>query len=126
MKQKPKAYIGGPMRGHPNLNFAGFDKAKKEVEAMGYVAISPADMDRVHEGWGKLPPARFQARPRMIFECMRRDALAILELVPSRGDVIYLQRGWETSSGTIAERALAMAVKLKVLYQKGAATEVTV
>lgn len=113
------------MRGHDDLDFPKFDKAKKVVEAMGYIAISPADMDRVHEGWGRTPPAGFRPRPRMIFECMRRDSLAILELVPSRGDAIYLRCGWETSSGTVAERALAMAVKLKVLYEKGAVTNVT-
>lgn len=127
-KQKPKCYISGPMRNHEDfkykhLNFDAFDTAKEEVRRMGYIPISPADLDRVHEGWGKYPPVGYKSRPRAVFECLRRDVLAILELVPSRGDAMYLMRGWENSRGVRPEYALAICLSLKIMYQEGAKEE---
>lgn len=44
--RKPKCYISGPMRGHPELNWPAFDRAAAEVALMGYEPVSPADIDR--------------------------------------------------------------------------------
>lgn len=126
--RKPHCYIAGPMRGYKHYNFDAFDAAKEEVRKLGYIPLSPPDLDRAHEGWGKYPPKNFIARPRMTFQCIRRDIIAILEMVPSRGDAIYMMKGWDIYRDGIpslarAEKQLCECLKLKVLYQKGAATE---
>jgi hypothetical protein len=129
IKKKPYCYIAGPMRGRKNFNFDEFDAAKEEVRKLGYIPVSPPDLDRAHEGWGKYPPKGFRPRQRMAFTCIRRDFLAILEMRPSQGDAMYMLRGWDelredgTPSLARAERQLALCLRMKIIYQEGAAAE---
>ena len=117
MTDKKRCYIAGPMRNHPNFNFDAFDQAKQEVEALGYHPISPADMDRIYEGWGKYPPEDWQPTAEEATHMILRD----LDVIANQCDAIYLLEGWETSSGANAERAFIDFLqgfrRFEVLYQ---------
>lgn len=107
-----KCYIAGPMRNYPGFNFDAFDAAKEEVRALGYHPISPADMDRLYEGWGKYPPEGWQATREDFVRMMSRDLKAIDDC-----DAIYLLRGWETSRGAKVELAYAEFLGLEVIIE---------
>jgi hypothetical protein len=106
-KSKGWAYIAGPMRNcGPSYNFPAFDAARDRLRAHGWFVISPADLDRVHEGWGACPPANLVVDHALKTRCIRRDLDALLSFDPET-DVIYLLRGWEASAGARVEKALA-------------------
>jgi nucleoside 2-deoxyribosyltransferase len=114
---KPKVYIAGPMRGYKNFNFDAFDAARAEVSALGYHPISPADMDRLYEGWGKYPPADFVPTKEDRIRFMRRDLAAIEE-----SDAIYLLEGFEDSTGALDEMTHADFIGLELIYQENVRT----
>lgn len=101
-------YIAGPMTGHVDHNFPAFDAAKKHFEALGYRVLSPADLDRavgVFEHTNELPK-------NFLREAILRDVVTIYFC-----DEIYLMKGWETSKGARAEKALAEWLGLEITYQ---------
>jgi nucleoside 2-deoxyribosyltransferase len=108
-----KAYIAGPMRGHDHFNFDAFDEAKVEVQKLGFHPISPADMDRLYEGWGKYPPEDFVPDVEDRERFMARDMAAI-----ASADAVYMLIGWQTSSGAKAEIAYANFLEKEVIYQE--------
>lgn len=115
-------YIAGPMRGITHYNFPAFDAAKRKVEGLGYVPVSPADMDR-EVGFDpfKLPdgydwsiiPEGFS-----FDDCVTRDIRAIRD-----AEAIYMLRGWQQSKGAIAEKALAEWLRKEVLHESGETIE---
>ena len=40
-----KLYISGPMTGHKDNNYPTFNQASKELRAIGYQVINPAEID---------------------------------------------------------------------------------
>ena len=59
-----KIYIAGPMtptktNQAENFNFDAFDQVRDYLKAAGHHPISPADIDRLYEGWKVYPPAGF-------------------------------------------------------------------
>jgi hypothetical protein len=113
----PKCYIAGPMRGYKNFNFDAFDDAAIDMTEEGHVAINPAAMDRLYEGWANYPPLDLKVDQRLKERCMRRDLEAIFDLRPENGDFVYMLKGWEQSSGALVEKALAEFLGLGVIYQ---------
>lgn len=111
-------YIAGPMRGKEFFNFPAFDNAKLWLEHCGYVAISPADLDREagfdpyllgsEADWNNLEKCDFS-----LSDAIDRDIKALKQC-----DLIYMLHGWERSKGAKAEKALAEWMGLEVLHQE--------
>ena len=111
-----KFYVAGPMRGYPNFNFDNFDLVRDALKQMGHVAVSPADMDRLYEGWNQYAPADLPVDHELKVRCMARDMNFILHnLRPERGDGICLLHGWQDSMGAKAEIALAAFLGLRIV-----------
>lgn len=108
-----KFYVAGPMRGYKNFNFDAFDSAANDLRAMGHVAISPTDLDRVHEGWVDYPPDDLVVDGDLKRRCITRDLMAIMEC-----DALYMLPGWENSLGAIAEHSLATFLGLEIYEEK--------
>lgn len=120
VEEKPmKIYIAGKMRGVPYYNFPAFDHAKMKLLKAGHKAVSPADLDRENGfdpmkmawpddyNWNKIPDGfDFMC-------CVDRDIEAVKEC-----DAILLLKGWESSSGARAEKALAEWLGKKILYEE--------
>ena len=119
-------YLAGPMRGIPEFNFPAFFNAAAMLRAAGHSVFSPAERDHDTHGeavWkgmsGDLGEAvqkgfslREALRDDTHYICMEAHAIALLP-------------GWEKSKGATAERALAVALGLRVLHiqESGALTE---
>jgi hypothetical protein len=108
-----KVYIAGPMTSYPNLNFDSFDEACERLIDGGDIPISPADLDRLHEGWDCYPPEDLVADKEYHRRVMRRDINTIFEC-----DAIYLLNGWKSSAGARVELALAEYLGLEVMYEE--------
>ena len=107
---RTKIYIAGPMRGIPEFNFPTFDRARDELTALGYEAVSPADLDRANgfEGLGKNGKPDEVEMP-IVKVMLRRDIEAL-----SNCDGIALLPGWEHSTGVALELAYAHACDMPV------------
>lgn len=117
--EKPlTVYVAGPMRGKKFFNFPAFDDAKEDLESQGFSVISPADLDRAvgfdpeilgsDYDWTDLNKCDFS-----LMDAIDRDVAAL-----KKCDAIYLLRGWESSKGANAEKALAEWMLLEVMYQE--------
>lgn len=106
-----KTYIAGPMRGYPAFNFPAFNAAATYRRALGDVVFNPAEQDR--SKYGDLTPENADDKG---FDL--RDALAVdLDWIARNADAVYLLDGWENSTGAKAEKALAEALGLEILFQ---------
>jgi len=113
----PTIYVAGPMRGKRFFNFPAFDSAKSELQMRGFRVVSPADLDRAigfdpenlgsDYDWSDPSKCGFS-----MTAAIDRDVAALRKC-----DAIYMLRGWESSKGAIAEKALAEWMELTVLYQ---------
>lgn len=93
-----RVYIAGPMRNIPSFNFPAFDVAAEVWRAHGHEVVSPAELDRAMG----FDPDKDEATPEFMQGAMRRDVDAILSV-----DAVVVIDGWQDSTGTRAEIALA-------------------
>ncbi len=110
-----RVYIAGPMRGIPLYNFPAFDAAKQSLLNLGYIPISPADIDRdngfdptilpADHDWSSVDSIGLDLR-----EVVRRDLTALLSC-----DAVYLLEDWHKSIGASAEVAVAKWLGLRRL-----------
>ena len=107
-RPRPFVYIAGPMRGYDEFNFPAFDKARDRWARDGYCTISPADADRAAgtDGSDDTPYYPDTDKERVRGDVVR-DIHAIYSLDPDLGDKLALIRGWQKSTGALAEFALA-------------------
>ena len=110
-----KVYIAGPMQGYPNLNFDSFDAARDRLVARGYEVVSPADLDREYEVWGKYPPEDFVPSLGFKRRAIRRDVLHMVD----ECDKIYLLNGWKGSEGVGVELPLAKMLRFDIMFEEG-------
>lgn len=106
MAKPLRVYVAGPMTGHPDLNRPAHAAEAERLKTLGYVPVSPAAL--VDQTQGK--PACLRAAIRWLLGC----------------DAISLLPGWEASSGTRVELAVAEAIGLQVWWPErvpAAATE---
>ena len=114
--------MAGPMTGYPLNNFPAFDRAELLLKDKGWMALNPANLDRIHWGYDLYQPDDMVTvlydDDHMEFRksCIRRDVNALLEF--QEGDAIFLLEGWEKSIGALAELAIANWIGLEVLYEK--------
>lgn len=113
--KKPTIYVAGPMRGHAHFNFPAFDKAEAQLRAEGWHVISPAQIDRLMEGYDPYPPEGQVFTQADYRRMMLRDLTAIAESC----DAIYLLPGWENSKGAQVEKAFANFLGLEILTHDG-------
>lgn len=92
------AYIAGPMSRIEAFNFPAFDEARDGLHALGYEVISPADLDRAVG----FDPHTSKVDKAFLDAAMERDVDAVM-----RADCIVMLPGWESSTGALAEYALA-------------------
>lgn len=102
-----KIYVAGPMSGLPDFNFPAFENATKTLREQGHEVFSPAENDL--KMWGDMTSVKANANYR---DCLRVDLNWILD----HAEAIALLPGWEKSKGVAAERALAHALGLQVVY----------
>jgi hypothetical protein len=105
------------MRGKPYYNFPAFDAAKHDLEAAGWHVISPADIDRLFEGWPLYPPEGIEFHGDAYSRFIRRDIECLLSMTPEV-DAIYLLNGWEASKGANVELAVAKFRGLRTYFQE--------
>jgi len=95
-----RVYVGGPMSGVEDHNFAAFDAAEAMFRSLGWEVVNPARIDR-EEGYDpEWPRERY----------MRRDLPVLCTC-----DAIALLPGWRGSPGAQNELAVARMCGLIVL-----------
>ena len=105
-------YVAGPMRGYENYNFDTFDRAATMLECEGWNVISPADLDRMYEGWSAYPPKGITFTREDYRRFILRDIHAIIE----NCDAVAFLPGWESSAGCKVEHAVAEFFSLDIIY----------
>ena len=113
MTDKKKIYILGPMRGKENYNFDAFDKARDFLTEIGFMPISPADLDRFYENWEMYPPEGFVPSKELMRDMIMRDLEAV-----STSQAVYALKGWEDSKGSAVEMALAKFLDLEIIIEQ--------
>jgi hypothetical protein len=107
-KEKIKVYIAGPMRGIQNQNKKSFYKAEKKLSACNlYEIYNPARMDDA-----KGITEEDLENSETLKEVVRDDIDFLLNC-----DGIYMLRSWENSVGARAEHAIAVLLKIFILYE---------
>lgn len=95
-KQKPRAYVSGPMRGIEEFNFPAFNGTADWLRGKGYEVINPA------ESFGGATDKAWE-------DYMRVDIESLLQV-----DEVCLLPGWENSVGVKVELTVAAALGLRV------------
>ena len=90
---QPRLYVSGPMTGLPEFNFPGFHAAARQLRAVGYEVINPAEHD---EQPGRSWEHYLRKDIRLLMDC---DAVALLP-------------GWGNSRGALLEKYIAQALSM--------------
>lgn len=93
-----KVYISGPMTGMADHNFPAFNAKAKELRALGFVVVNPAELD----GSGEVMPWEWY---------LRRDLKVMLDC-----DGIYMLPDWTKSNGAKLEFDVAQKLKFVIMY----------
>ena len=104
-------YIAGGMRNYPLFNFPAFDKAAANLRQKGWRVISPAELDR-KVGFDETLEHEFTEQD------LKAAAMRDVEAIILHCNAIYMLKGWETSKGAKAEKALAEWLGYEVLYEE--------
>lgn len=116
-----KVYVAGPMRGYPLFNFPAFHAAQEKLEKNGHVVFNPARRDEEKYGASTSDSATGDLAEAEAKGFNLREALgADLAWICGEADAIYMLKGWEFSSGAVAEHATAKALGLEIIYQVSA------
>jgi hypothetical protein len=97
---RPKCYISGPITGiEPKVYIRAFYRASRMVEALGYEAVNPCELNHADhdQTWASF---------------MRIDIKAMMDC-----EAILLLRGWHRSTGANTEYYLAQVLGMKALQQ---------
>lgn len=118
-----KIYIAGPMRGIPEFNFPAFFAAEDKLKADGHEVFNPASRDNKRHGTdlskGNATGDEVQAVAQHGFSL--REALNDdTTWITLYAEGIALLPGWQNSKGAFAEKALADALHLEIIYLPGA------
>lgn len=114
-----KIYIAGPMRDYPEFNFPAFHSAAKRLREARHTVFSPAEKDEEIHGtvFSKNNPTGDLDTATSQGFSLRRALGDDLEWICSTAEGIYLLKGWEKSKGALAEKAVAEALGLEVMYE---------
>lgn len=114
-----KVYLAGPMSGIPYFNFPAFHAAAAKLRAEGHIVFNPAEQDCKRYGTdisaNNLTGSIDQAVRDHNFSL--REALAEdTSYICREADAVALLPSWEKSSGARAEWALALPLRLGIIY----------
>ena len=106
-----KVYLAGPMSGIEHFNAPAFMAAERDLIAQGHEVYNPVSyigLDACMAGRGEETNLQGFDRGKallsgLVYICEKAEAIALLP-------------GWANSSGATAEYAVAMALKLRVIY----------
>ena len=101
-----RMYLSGPMSGHPEFNYAEFNKSAKTLRGFGFDIANPAEIDHgeTDETRGSKPYAEYlRAAVKLLLEC----------------EAIILMRGWELSQGAMSELYIATCLGMKIFFWDG-------
>ena len=111
---KKAFYIAGPMRNYPEFNFPAFLEMEALLREWHPEAeiFNPAQAD-LERGFD--PTGLTGLEPLDVVGCNLREVLKLdLAFICDHATHIYMLPGWSESKGATAERALALALGLKV------------
>lgn len=115
-------YLAGPMRGYKDFNFPAFFEAANKLREDGHTVFNPAERDTKEWGSQRLKSNtgdENEVASNLGFHgaiaLARNCFLADTHYICTTADAIYLLPGWEKSKGAIAERALGIALGLKIV-----------
>ena len=114
-----KIYLAGPMTGLPHFNFPAFHAAAERLRAGGHEVFDPAarDIERHGRDISADNPAGCQALAEKNHGFDIRAAMADnMEWICREAEAIALLPGWQNSRGALAEKSLAEALKIKVIF----------
>jgi hypothetical protein len=105
----------------PKFNFPAFHAAAAKLRAEGHYVFNPAEADIERSGGVDPSVLNPSGDPEGITSKVpglsRRECLAAdVKWIAEEGEAIALLPGWENSSGAKAEKALADALNLQVIY----------
>lgn len=109
---KKVAYIAGPMRGKPQMNWPAFFEAEKRIKAAGYEVINPARVEAELIG---IDPKLLSEQPKFLTNpktCIQRDLNLIIDKNVTH---IFMLDGWEYSDGAKVEFMLGLFLDLKFM-----------
>lgn len=110
-----RIYVAGKMRGLPNFGHEAFNDAAGKLRAEGHEVFNP--VESAEEIYG---PDVYKNNPTGDESLAGIDGRVVfgrdLDFVCHHADAVALLPGWETSKGAIAEKAVAEALDLKVMY----------
>ena len=106
-------YIAGPMRGYPEFNFPAFYRAADYLRARGHFVFNPAERD-AKEGFDPTGFRGDTAELEAVKFDLRAALLADMTFICQEATHIWMLPGWNKSSGATAERALGLALGLKI------------
>lgn len=106
-------YVAGPMTGYPNFNFAAFFSAAEKLKADGWKVWNPAQKDEEDgvvggAGWSEGDDQKLVASGWNFRDAFQWDCEKVIQ-----SDAIYMLKGYEKSSGAMAELAVAKAIKAR-------------
>jgi hypothetical protein len=100
-------YVSGPMSGIPDNNTPAFAAASKELRALGFAVISPAELDSTVEDEDSI-----RAGDELWLGLLARDCA----IVSTQIDGVAVIEGWTRSSGARIETFIAGALAKPVLF----------
>lgn len=114
-----KFYLAGPMSGYAQFNFPAFIQAAKELRAMGFGIISPAEMDKeagiaeaaMASKDGKLIDGKIEGQTWG--DVLARDVKVVADIV----DGIIFLPNWITSKGARLEAYIALITGKRVFME---------
>ena len=93
---KVRIYISGPMTGYPEFNYPTFREAEERLQDK-FEVVSPAHIVKQKH-----------------YKDYLREALRLLIMC----DAIYMLKKWEQSTGASLEYKVALALEMKVYFEK--------
>jgi Domain of unknown function (DUF4406) len=114
-----RVYLSGPMRGIPKFNFPAFHEAADSLRAAGHFVFSPAEADIERHGTdisiGNETGDEDKAATEHGFS-LRDSLLGDITWIIRHAEAIALMPNWQHSKGAKAEKAVADALGLEVIY----------
>lgn len=112
-----RVYLAGGMRGYPQFNFPTFFEAAARLRADNHEVFNPAEADLEKYGPGVFDSPTGSLEDIKITGFDLRKALKKdTSWICDNAEAIALLPGWERSKGASAEKALAEALGLEVIY----------
>ena len=106
---RPRVYIAGPMRFHPDLNEPEFRRAAAHAASIGWEPVVPKDIPPIDHA-GDCPTGYHSGHEGHSGWCYLRADVAVMAAC----DAVLMLHGWEMSKGATAEYQIAALLRLPI------------